>query len=127
MKFDKDLCLNFYMSWTSYFGKLNSTPGSVVPLTMFMINIIVITTIKPLVETVFTKSFVEGLSRWPLAMYALITIISTNSNQFFLPPVYIEFPRKYGKALHKIRWPYLASSPHFDTFEELPLQLKKLL
>ena len=67
MKFDQDLCLNVNMTETSYFGKLNSTPGSVVPLAMFMINIIVITIIKPLVETVFTKSFVEGLyrSRWP--------------------------------------------------------------
>ena len=64
------------VSWTQ-------PPGSVVSLAMFMINKIVITIIKPLVETVFTKSFVEGLSRWPLAMYALITILAINSNQFF--------------------------------------------
>ena len=32
-KFDQDLCLNLQYD----FGKMNSTPGSVVPLAMFMV------------------------------------------------------------------------------------------
>ena len=35
MKFDQDLCLNLYMTYSGYFGKLNSTLGSVVPLAMY--------------------------------------------------------------------------------------------
>ena len=35
MKFDQDLCLNLYMTYSGYFGKLNSTLGSIVPLAMF--------------------------------------------------------------------------------------------
>ena len=36
MKFDQDLCLNLWYDPTGYFGKLNSTLRSVVPLAMFI-------------------------------------------------------------------------------------------
>ena len=36
MKFDQDLCLNLWYDPIGYFGKMNSTLGSVVPLAMFM-------------------------------------------------------------------------------------------
>ena len=35
MKFDQDLCLNLWYDPIGYFGKMNSTLGSVVPLAMF--------------------------------------------------------------------------------------------
>ena len=35
-EFDQDLCLNFDMTSSSYFDKMNSTLGSVVPLAMFL-------------------------------------------------------------------------------------------
>ena len=35
MKFDQDLCLKCDMISRSYFGKMNSILGSVVPLAMF--------------------------------------------------------------------------------------------
>ena len=35
MRFVQDLCKN-YMTYRSYFGKYNSTPGSVVPLATFL-------------------------------------------------------------------------------------------
>ena len=35
MKFDQDLCLNLWYYPIAYFGKMNSTLGSVVPLAMF--------------------------------------------------------------------------------------------
>ena len=35
MRFDQVLCLNLWFALISYFGKLNSTLGSVVPLAMF--------------------------------------------------------------------------------------------
>ena len=34
-KFDQDLCLNLWYDPLGYFGKMNSTLGSVVPLAMF--------------------------------------------------------------------------------------------
>ena len=37
MKFDQDLCLNLWYDPTGYFGKLNSTVGSVEPLVMFFL------------------------------------------------------------------------------------------
>ena len=37
MKFDQDLCLNLWYDPIGYFGKMNSTLGSVVPLAMFCI------------------------------------------------------------------------------------------
>ena len=36
MKFDQDLCLNLWYDPIGYFGKMNSTLGSVVPLAMFL-------------------------------------------------------------------------------------------
>ena len=36
MKFDQDLCLNLWYDPIGYFGKMNSTLGSVVPLAMFI-------------------------------------------------------------------------------------------
>ena len=36
MKFDQDLCLKLWYDPIGYFGKLNSTLGSVVPLAMFL-------------------------------------------------------------------------------------------
>ena len=38
MKFDQDLCLNLWYDPIGYFGKMNSTLGSVVPLAMFILN-----------------------------------------------------------------------------------------
>ena len=38
MKCDQNLCLNLWYDLKSYFGKINSTLGSVVPLAMFSIN-----------------------------------------------------------------------------------------
>ena len=35
MKFEQDLCLNLWYDPIGYFGKMNSTLGSVVPLAMF--------------------------------------------------------------------------------------------
>ena len=35
MKCDQDLCLNLWYDLKSYFGKMNSILGSVVPLAMF--------------------------------------------------------------------------------------------
>ena len=37
MKFDQDLCLNLWYDPIGYFGKMNSTLGSVVPLAMFLL------------------------------------------------------------------------------------------
>ena len=39
MKFDQDLCLNLWYDPIGYFGKINSTLGSVVPLAMFFCNL----------------------------------------------------------------------------------------
>ena len=39
MNFDQDLCLNLWYDPIGYFGKMNSTLGSVVPLAMFVIAI----------------------------------------------------------------------------------------
>ena len=36
-EFDQDLCLNLWYDPIGYFGKMNSTLGSVVPLAMFNI------------------------------------------------------------------------------------------
>ena len=36
MKFNQDLCLNLWYDQIGYFGKMNSTLGSVVPLAMFL-------------------------------------------------------------------------------------------
>ena len=38
MKFDQDLCLNLWYDPIGYFGKMNSTLGSVVPLAMFSMH-----------------------------------------------------------------------------------------
>ena len=38
MKFDQDLCLNLWYDPIGYFGKMNSTLGSVVPLAMFLME-----------------------------------------------------------------------------------------
>ena len=39
MKFDQNLCLNLWYDPIGYFGKMNSTLGSVVPLAMFILYI----------------------------------------------------------------------------------------
>ena len=38
MKFEQDLCLNLWYDPIGYFGKMNSTLGSVVPLAMFLME-----------------------------------------------------------------------------------------
>ena len=59
MKFEQDFCLNLWYDPISYFGKMNSTLGSVVPLAMFYVHVEVRS------EEISSNSLVWHYYMWP--------------------------------------------------------------